>query len=383
MGKSKLFAVMLPITLLALFSVSCIQDEPLNAECDILSAELDGKNLLQQPLIENNRITFVVADTTTNMNLKLKNVRLTIGATIEPSPNIEQDFSYPIIYTVTSEDRMWHKNYTISVVSGEINTNFSFEDYETTYSVVFGKEIENYDRFFEYVNGVKKYIWASGNPGFKLSNIFAKPDQYPTSAAAGEGCNSEGIPDTGSIAAKLVTRSTGPFGEGIGMPIATGSLYLGTFDVKSATSDPLGATQFGIPFNSKPIKLTGYYHYTPGAVFIGGDADTKDELDIYAVLYKPTAAIPMLDGSNILTSDQIIAKAQLAKPESGWPITYTQFEIDFSYTDTYDQSIADNYGYNFTIVFSSSKNGASFQGAVGSTLYIDEVKLTTDKDTIE
>lgn len=380
MNTSKLFAPIL--TFLALFSASCIQDEPLNAECDILWAELAGKNLLQQPLIENSSITFVVADTTTNMNLKLKNVRLTPGATIEPSPNIEQDFSQPIIYTVTSEDRMWHKNYTISVVSGEINTNFSFEDYETVYSTVFGKEIENYDRFFENVNGEKKYIWASGNAGFKLSNIFAKPDEYPTSAAVGEGCNSTGIPDTGSTAAKLVTRSTGPFGEGIGMPIAAGSLYLGTFNINSATSNPLGATQFGIPFNSKPITLTGYYHYTPGSVFTGGAENTKDEPAIYAVLYKPTAAVPMLDGSNILTSDQIIAKAQFTKPTSGWSTTYAQFEIIFSYTDTYDQSIADNYGYNFTIVFSSSKKGASFQGAVGSTLYIDEVKLTTDKDTL-
>lgn len=33
--------------------------------------------------------------------------------------------------------------------------------------------------------------------------------------------------------------------------------------------------------------------------------------------------------------------------------------------------------YKLAIVFSSSVDGASFEGAVGSTLHIDEVKLTS------
>lgn len=35
----------------------------------------------------------------------------------------------------------------------------------------------------------------------------------------------------------------------------------------------------------------------------------------------------------------------------------------------------------FTIVFSSSKEGAIFNAAVGSTLLIDEVQITTEENT--
>ena len=37
-----------------------------------------------------------------------------------------------------------------------------------------------------------------------------------------------------------------------------------------------------------------------------------------------------------------------------------------------------NRGYNLTIVFSSSIDGATFEGAIGSTLKIDSVKLTCE-----
>ena len=36
-------------------------------------------------------------------------------------------------------------------------------------------------------------------------------------------------------------------------------------------------------------------------------------------------------------------------------------------------------GFNLALVFSSSKQGAQFEGAVGSTLYIDEVEVSYEK----
>ena len=32
-------------------------------------------------------------------------------------------------------------------------------------------------------------------------------------------------------------------------------------------------------------------------------------------------------------------------------------------------------GYSFAIIMSSSKDGAKFEGAIGSTLYVDELQL--------
>jgi hypothetical protein len=36
-------------------------------------------------------------------------------------------------------------------------------------------------------------------------------------------------------------------------------------------------------------------------------------------------------------------------------------------------------GFNLTLVFSSSKKGDQFEGAIGSTLYIDEVQVSYEK----
>jgi hypothetical protein len=40
-----------------------------------------------------------------------------------------------------------------------------------------------------------------------------------------------------------------------------------------------------------------------------------------------------------------------------------------------DPEVLAEQGYNMTVVFSSSKDGATFEGAIGSTLCIDEVKV--------
>ena len=38
-----------------------------------------------------------------------------------------------------------------------------------------------------------------------------------------------------------------------------------------------------------------------------------------------------------------------------------------------------NYQYNLSVVFTSSIEGAEFRGAIGSTLYVDEVKLICEE----
>ena len=54
--------------------------------------------------------------------------------------------------------------------------------------------------------------------------------------------------------AKLVTRSTGSFGSGFGMPIAAGNLFIGTFDLLNAIPDARKGTRLGRPFDH--VRLT-------------------------------------------------------------------------------------------------------------------------------
>jgi hypothetical protein len=45
-----------------------------------------------------------------------------------------------------------------------------------------------------------------------------------------------------------------------------------------------------------------------------------------------------------------------------------------------DHTLLKNRGYNLALVFSSSKEGANFCGAIGSTLYIDKVVISLEKE---
>jgi hypothetical protein len=49
----------------------------------------------------------------------------------------------------------------------------------------------------------------------------------------------------------------------------------------------------------------------------------------------------------------------------------------FNYKSEVNEDELAAFAYKIAIVFSSSKNGAVFEGAVGSKLYIDNVKIVT------
>ena len=147
---------------------------------------------------------------------------------------------------------------------------------------------------------------------------------------------------------------------------------------------PLMATEFGIPFTQKPLSLSGYYQYSPSTPFTDKNfvqhPERIDAGDIYSVLYlnhdadgKPV----VLYGDNVLSSEQIVAVARVQNVnETNGQWVY--FDIPFEYRQDIDLELLANRGYNLTIVFSSSIEGASFEGAIGSTLKVDKVRLTCE-----
>ena len=101
----------------------------------------------------------------------------------------------------------------------------------------------------------------------------------------------------------------------------------------------------------------------------------KDQAHFYAVFYRnhDDAENPVvLDGTNVLSSEYIVSKAQIVGPTPTDEWTY--FEMTFEGGDA-DPELLSNMGYNFTVVFSSSKDGDLFEGAVGSRLEVDEVMV--------
>ena len=105
-----------------------------------------------------------------------------------------------------------------------------------------------------------------------------------------------------------------------------------------------------------------------------------DEASIYAVFYRNTDADGKevkLYGDDVLTSPHLVKKAVVASlpPTNEW----TRFEMFFEGNEP-DDALFASRGYNMSLVFSSSKEGASFEGAIGSTLYVDEVKVYFEGD---
>lgn len=231
--------------LLAIVSSSCIREEALNAEADILSCILPGVAMTTSPIINNNSITIFVGPGTDISELKPE-FTLTPGAAISPLSGTERNFNTPQEYTVTAADGVWKKTYTVSVIDTELATNYNFED------TLGGKK---YYIFVEREGDKVVMEWASGNAGYAMTGVAKTADDYPTfqitDGKAGK-CLS------------LVTRSTGFFGQIAGMPIAAGNLFIGSFDVNNAMSNPLKATKFGLPFRHVPTYLAGYYKYKAG-----------------------------------------------------------------------------------------------------------------------
>ena len=73
------------LTVCALFAAmsSCIKDEPLNSECDILEVTVPGDVLNREPVISNNKVTLVVKNGVDVRSLAPE-FKLSEGATIDP-----------------------------------------------------------------------------------------------------------------------------------------------------------------------------------------------------------------------------------------------------------------------------------------------------------
>ena len=363
----------------ALALSSCFKDEAPNAECDIIEASLHVDNptdifynptdTLVRVLYTDDNISFSVRRKA-DLTALAPTFRITDGATISPASGSVHDFSKgPVIYTVTSEDKEWSRSYKVSFIpvirTSKDTLSFNFEDYH----------LDSKDKYYiwceEHEDGNMYDDWATGNAGYGLTNGSAGPEAYPSTVLE-EGYEGKGV--------KLVTCSTGPFGQMVKLPLAAGNLFLGTFDMSIALKTPRLATGFGLPFDKKPKTFTGYYKYTPGEKFQNKDESIVegkvDEASVYAILYRnhdEDGNPVVLNGDNVQTSPLIVAKAIAANivPTDKW----TQFTVDFSYLKDFDLDLLENRGYNLAVVFSSSADGAFFQGAIGSTLCIDNVKI--------
>lgn len=368
--------------------VGCSDDDDDNRSTasSILEMTFEEEVVVQQPVINGTDILFYVSPEAEEADLKELTpvIKVSEKATVTPASGAKVDFSKGMVeFTVTAENP---DNKTVYKVSWQRLGKYDFEKWEIGNPKALEKN--------QYSQPVGD--WNSSNGGVASllglgSLLGISIDRYiitqTDDAYAGES------------AARIETLDTqGREGSGFipNIPkITTGSLFLGKFitDMKNT----LNSTKFGIPYAKKPLKVKGYYKYTPGDDFYRAtgmddchlakkEDGTVDQCAINAILYEYEKDLPenptkaeedeyyaqFLTGVNAYTSDKIVAIAQLA--DGSAKDSYTAFELTLDYKKTYDPAKK----YLFAIICSSSKWGDTFSGAPNSVLYIDEIEVISE-----
>lgn len=270
--------------------------------------------------------------------------------------NIKGD-SY-LAYTIQSEDVRY--NTTYKIFTSPIATSMSFN-----LADAWAKPKPDND--FEDPFGL-----ASSNPALTFLKLLF-PDVVPADAFA--------VQKDGT-AAKINTLNTkGGFMMTVIPAVTAGTMFNGTFEVDIMNT--LKSTKFGQPYAAQPASFTFKYKYTPGPTYMktvinGQDVKGEevpgvtDECSIAAYLYEVKDFTESLTGVDINTSNKVIATAKLANGAA--QANFQDVTVDFNYTGTYEAGKL----YKLAIVCSSSAKGDQFEGAPGSALWIQTLKITNN-----
>lgn len=374
--------IILPLIALMMAANSCIREEALGTECDITGvdstwlAELPAGFITGNPVVKNASVTFFTPKGS-DVSALAPRFYITPGASLftkDAAGNTApfdatqlRDFTSPQLYQVLSEDGNWKKDYTVSFETPQPTDLFNFEHFGYD-------ERGQYQRLLqEQTDGsLNAYIWDSGNGGYALTGMAKTPEDYPTVFVEG---------GVSGRCAKLETKSAGDFGKRVNLPIAAGNLFIGEFRVAQAMLFPLRATRFGLQIlKGEPASLSGYYKYKAGPTMTDKRqnvlAEKHDTCDIYSVVFEVDPAnMKPLEGDNILSSERIVLISRIADP--GEPTEWKQFEEPYRPMNgkTFDPERLKAGGYAIAVVMTSSRQGAYFEGAVGSVLYVDELKI--------
>lgn len=393
---------------------SCIQDEALNTECDILTCTVPESILESAVVIDNYTVTLRIKPNG-DISKLAPEFTVTEGATISPASGTPQDFlnaeNHTVYYTVTSQDGAWSKRYPVKVIQQEVPSEYNFN----------GNRLDPTNKYSVFVerdaNGESVLTWASGNPGYVMCGVADRDAQkdygtqgyknhiweyFPTRAVYADDVVLKKNPEDGNTYfynpdgtyakpefIRLTTCSTGSFGMVVKMPIAAGNMFQGFFDLGQAISNARGATKFGEPYHYVPVRLQGRYRYKAGKVFTDKYGrvipDKKDIFSIYALFFESEPGkVDYIDGyihEKNFQHPNLVSIAMVGdERESDEWVT---FDVPFEKAINGRELDRDKLGqgiYKVGIVVSSSLDGDVFEGAVGSTLDIADLKLVNENE---
>lgn len=329
----------------------------------MLSMRFDNELVIMQPEIDyiNNRVDFYLTDTlsdTTQVVLCPK-FQLSPGATVFPAAGDSVLFTNGRVkFTVWAEDSIHRTNYYVYSSKAQA-LRYNMEQWTT-----WPEGETNTD--LTYLTPQDE-PWQTGNEGLRfLKKQGSYGMQSPYSVE-----KETAFVKAGSAAAKITTRYVG---ENASAPyLQAGVLYTGEeFEING--EEPLKSIRFGSLFETKPVKIKGWYSYTPGTRYyhdkVLDESGLADTCRISAILYEIQDVSETLDSTNIYKDEKIIA---IGAFESGATIanTYAPFEVKLIFHKSYYFTKK----YKLALIYTPSREGASFEGADGSTLWVDEIEI--------
>lgn len=366
----------------SVLATSCIKEEGLDREADIVSISIEDKGFLTSIINEKTQeISLVMEGDISNYEygIIVPKIEVSPSAIVNPKSYEPTPLNnYKHIYTVTAEDRS-QKNYMVSVVP-YIPLKQDFESWNIIDS--------NPKKIYEQPADP---MWVNANEGVLM--LYRDNEPFPTRSS------DEIRPDSEGRKSVLLETVLGNESKSLGLmdiPVYAGNMYRGAFDPSIAMSDPLSTTKFGQPhpaYLGKALALVAYYKYTSGSPYITyneGLTDVKtrifnetrkDKPDVYAVLYKVPRGDKgrdvYLTANDIKTSEMIVATAFMTEADKEEKAEWTKLETKFTYREELD---FDNYDYKLTVVLSSSEEGGRYMGAPGSRLYVDDLRVVCEVD---
>ncbi len=361
-GFFRLFALLSMTMLLG----SCIDDYYFDKydKAKILSFSLSNQVGVVNIDHEAMMITVLVDESSDLSALVVTGIEVSSFATVSPSLGETVDFSEPVAFTVTAENGD-KKVYQVIVKLSQAEIQLSNSDFEEWYEVS-GSKV-----YLEPGSSKESTIWASGNPGVVT---LGAPNVIRS-----------GNEDDYHVLLKTVEL---PLGAILNQGIGAGSMFTGSFQLN--LSNPVASARFGVSYSARPTEFSVKYKYSPGPVVKNGKlqalSNVSDSCDIGIILtdrsvepYKQVAIAWFRSGKNV-TEWQTL---QIAF-EYGTIVSPEPYEMPKDVYISENGSVrlvpvvfgsGDEKPTHITVVFASSHRGDYFEGAPGSELYIDELRL--------
>ena len=363
------------------------QEENLSSAASVFSLEFSNATMMEGGLrILDNKgeIRIAMSKETSIADLKrLKPIfELAEGATIEPPSGVAQDFTKPVFYTVTSQDKIVKRTYEVTLFRRPQKVSFA--------NWLVANPQAKPEEQYQLPQNTSTMSWASldgslapymGLPIIPENEYLpAKPADSWSVTASVEGNRTVGKLET------LELRGNQIFG----LPtIRSGMLYTGKY-TWSVNNNPYENVRLGFPIHYAPIRIQGFYKYKPGKVNYECIDYQQNMTEV-----KPTEALDgfmvravLFEVSDQLAEEELLTLAEFDRNETanivavgefrGYDIVEEYSPFNLSLTFKQGEKFSYSKDYCLALLFTSSFAGNRFSGAPGSILWLDELEIVTE-----